>query len=109
MNFQDKNLTCRDCGQEFVWTASEQEFYASKGFDNAPTRCPACRAKHKAARQQGGFGGGNFRGGDRGPRQMHPAVCADCGRDTEVPFKPTGEKPVYCRDCFNKHNPRQAA
>lgn len=102
MNFQDKTLTCRDCGQEFVWTASEQEFYASKGFDNAPTRCPDCRVKHKAQRQ-GGNGGGGFSGGDRGPREMHPATCADCGKETTVPFKPTGEKPVYCRDCFAKH------
>ena len=102
MNFQDKTLTCRDCGQEFTWTASEQEFYASKGFDNAPTRCPACRAKHKAARQ-GGDRGGNFRGGgDRGPRQMFTVTCAECGKETTVPFQPKGDRPVYCRECFDK-------
>ncbi len=101
MNFQDKTLTCRDCGQEFVWTASEQEFYASKGFDNAPTRCPDCRVKHKAQRQ-GGSGGG-FNGGGQGPREMFPVTCADCGQQTTVPFQPKGDKPVYCRDCFAKH------
>lgn len=99
MNFQDKTLTCRDCGQEFVWTASEQEFYASKGFDNAPTRCSACRAKHKAARMGGG---GNFRGGDRGPRQMFTVTCAECGKETTVPFQPKGDRPVFCRECFDK-------
>lgn len=100
MNFQDKTLTCRDCGQEFVFTASEQAFYAEKQFANEPSRCPECRAKKKRER---GFGGGGFRNDrDRGPRQMFPAVCAECGKETEVPFQPTGEKPVYCRDCFNK-------
>jgi len=105
VNFQDKTLTCRDCGQEFVWTASEQEFYASKGFDNSPTRCPACRAKHKATRMGGGGGGGgNFRGGgnDRGPRQMFTVTCAECGKETTVPFQPKGDRPVYCRECFDK-------
>ena len=50
---------------------------------------------------------GNDSGGhDRGygaPREMHKAVCSDCGKECEVPFKPTEGKPVYCRDCFQKH------
>lgn len=45
--YQDKVLVCKDCGQEFVWTAGEQEFYAEKGFQNAPVRCKACRAARK--------------------------------------------------------------
>ncbi len=49
-----------------------------------------------------GFGDRRF-GGNRGPREMHKAVCADCGQETEVPFKPTEGRPVYCRDCFQKH------
>lgn len=94
---QDKHLTCRDCGQEFVFSASEQDFYAEKGFENDPTRCPACR---QARKQQTG-GGRNYGGfGSRPQRQMFPAVCASCGVQTEVPFQPSGEKPVYCRDCF---------
>ncbi|MCF7871802.1 DNA-directed RNA polymerase [Candidatus Woesearchaeota archaeon] len=38
-----------------------------------------------------------------GPREMHKATCADCGNECDVPFKPTEGKPVYCRDCFQKH------
>ena len=95
---QDKNLTCKDCGKEFVFTASEQDFYAEKGFENEPGRCPECRSARKANR-----GGGGGRGFDRRPRQMFQAVCAECGQQTEVPFQPTGERPVYCRDCFQKN------
>ncbi len=95
---QDKNLSCRDCGQEFVFSAGEQDFYAEKGFENEPTRCPACR---QARKQQSGGGRSNYGGGfDRPQRQMFPAICASCGVETEVPFQPSGEKPVYCRDCF---------
>ncbi|MHB0870699.1 MAG: zinc-ribbon domain containing protein [Chloroflexota bacterium] len=87
---QDKTLTCRDCGTSFVFTAGEQEFYASKGFSNEPTRCPGCRATRK--RSQGG--------GERTERQMFDAVCAECGKDTRVPFEPRSDRPVYCSDCF---------
>ncbi|HEY8910471.1 MAG TPA: zinc-ribbon domain containing protein [Desulfosporosinus sp.] len=95
---QDKTLTCRDCSQEFVFSASEQDFYAEKGFENDPTRCPACR---QARKQQTG-GGRNYGDsyGSRPQRQMFPAVCANCGVQTEVPFQPSGDKPVYCRECF---------
>lgn len=93
--FQDKTLTCRDCGQQFVFSASEQQFYAEKGFQNDPSRCPTCRQARKAT------GGGRNAGGfSRPARQMYPAVCAACGVETEVPFQPTGDKPVYCRDCY---------
>lgn len=85
-NFSDKTLKCRDCGADFVWTASEQEFYQQKGFTNAPTRCPACR---RAKKQQ------RF-----GERKMYAATCAKCGKPCEVPFQPTEGRPVYCADCF---------
>lgn len=88
MAFTDQTLTCRDCGQEFVWTASEQEFYQSKGFENAPTRCPACRKAKKEQRMS--------------ERKMTPITCASCGKQDEVPFEPKGDRPVLCRDCFNK-------
>lgn len=98
--YQDKTLNCRDCGEDFVFTASEQEFYAEKGFTNEPGRCPQCRAARKQRNsREGGFGAR----GSRPPREMHPAVCASCGADTEVPFKPSGDRPVYCFDCFNKN------
>lgn len=93
--YQDRYLTCRDCGVEFVFSASEQEFFAEKGFTNEPGRCPECRAARKAQN----------RGGDRGGynRQMYPAQCASCGKETEVPFQPRGDRPVYCRECFQSN------
>ena len=93
---QDKSLTCRDCGREFTFTASEQEFYAQKGFTNEPGRCPECRAANKAAR-----GGSSSRTGGRSDREMFPAVCAQCGKATQVPFQPRDDRPVYCSDCFS--------
>ncbi len=94
MTFQDQTLTCRDCGNPFVWTASEQEFYQSKGFQNAPVRCPADRAAKKA-RMEGGRGGG-------GQRQMYEITCSNCGRKDTVPFQPRGDRPVLCGDCFRR-------
>ena len=93
MSYTDKNLTCRDCGRTFVFTAGEQEFHDQKGFTNTPGRCPDCRAANKAQR-----GGGGYRSG--GPREMHSATCSACGKSCQVPFQPSGEKPVYCSDCF---------
>jgi len=94
--FNDKVLSCRDCGRDFEFTASEQEFYAEKGFTNEPGRCPECRAaKKEQTRNQGGAGGFS-----RQEREMFPAVCATCGKETTVPFQPSGDKPVYCRECY---------
>lgn len=93
--YNDKELTCKDCGGNFIFTASEQEFYNEKGFTNDPGRCPECRAARKAQgrnNNRGGFG--------RSEREMHTAICATCGKEATVPFKPTGDKPVYCRDCY---------
>ena len=101
----DKTLTCSDCGQEFAFTASEQQFYADRQFSE-PRRCPSCRASRKAARGDsgGGYSGSGYSGGgyDRGPREMFSATCASCGREAQVPFRPNGTKPVYCSDCFQK-------
>ncbi|MFA7468585.1 MAG: zinc-ribbon domain containing protein [Desulfotomaculaceae bacterium] len=97
--YQDRNLTCRDCGEEFVFTVSEQEFFAEKGFHNDPSRCNPCRAARKNRNNRPNNNSG---GGYQQNRQMHPAVCSNCGKETEVPFKPSGERPVYCRDCFRR-------
>ncbi|MBI4032614.1 zinc-ribbon domain containing protein [Candidatus Berkelbacteria bacterium] len=91
--YQDQTLTCRDCGQQFVWTAGEQEFYAQKGL-SAPSRCKECRAKKKAERAGGGMGG------NAGPREMYDIVCANCGKAAQVPFKPS-RPDVFCRECFD--------
>lgn len=98
--YSDKVLTCVDCGSEFVFTASEQEFYAEKGFENEPKRCKECRDAKKAQRRSNG---GNRR---RPQRRMFSAVCADCGQETSVPFKPSDDRPVYCKDCYQARNPR---
>lgn len=102
----DKVLTCSDCGQEFTFTASEQQFFADRQFTE-PRRCPSCRAARKASRcDSGGYssGAGYSAGGgggyDRAPREMFSATCASCGREAQVPFRPTSGKPVYCSDCF---------
>ena len=117
MSFADKTLTCRDCGMEFTFTAGEQEFYAQKGFENEPTRCPSCRQARKASRSRGddsyssggyssrdSYSSGGSRGGygssDRGPREMYTTTCSSCGKPAQVPFVPRGDKPVYCSDCF---------
>ena len=104
MSFQDKTLTCRDCGQEFIWTAGEQEFYASRGLQNPPGRCPSCRAARRAGggRSEGGYGGA------RGEREMFTAICSNCGKEARVPFQPRGDKPVYCSECFEQRRPQQS-
>lgn len=93
----DRTLTCADCGQEFIFSASEQQFYAERQFSD-PRRCSSCRASRKASR--GERSGGGY---DRGPREMFSATCASCGREAQVPFRPSGDKPVYCSDCFQSH------
>ena len=94
MGYQDKSLQCADCGATFTFSAQEQEFYASKGFTNEPKRCLPCRQSRKTERRGGAGGSRN--------RQMFPAVCAQCGKETEVPFEPRQDRPVYCSDCYNK-------
>ena len=99
MSFQDKSLTCADCGATFTFTAQEQEFFQQKGYTNEPKRCPTCREARKAER---GSSGGGFGRGGSARRQMYPAVCAQCGKSTEVPFEPRTGKAVYCSDCYSK-------
>ncbi|CAN5813133.1 zinc-ribbon domain containing protein [soil metagenome] len=111
MAYTDQVINCTDCGIDFVFTASEQAFFAEKGFSSAPKRCAACRAQRRAsggggggASSYGASGGyssaGNGGGYSSAPREMHDAVCARCGNETQVPFRPTGARPVYCSDCF---------
>ena len=127
--YSDKVLTCADCSQDFVFTASEQDFYATRSFTE-PRRCSSCRASRKAARGDAGgssygdtgygdtgasrgsgsgtgygsgtgFGDRGAGGGySRGPREMFTATCSNCGKEASVPFRPTSGKPVYCSDCF---------
>lgn len=95
MEFQDRMLTCIDCGTEFVFTAGEQLFFRDKQFRNEPKRCKACKAKRVAVVSAA-------------PQRAYPghtkvethAVCSHCGKETTVPFRPTQGRPVFCRDCF---------
>ena len=84
----DQDIACRDCGANFTFTEGEQEFYSTKNL-SAPQRCKDCRSKRKAERTN---------------REMHDAVCAKCGSECQVPFKPRSEeeggKPVLCKECF---------
>jgi len=105
--FVDKEIVCKDCGNTFIFTAGEQEFYAGKGLQNEPARCPRCRTARRTARaeepEEGYVRYGVFASfGGKTPRQMHPAACAECGVMTEVPFIPRGDRPVYCSSCYNK-------
>jgi CxxC-x17-CxxC domain-containing protein len=116
--FSDKVIACRDCGTQFTFTSGEQEFYKTKGLLNEPTRCPSCRSQRRSSVRDSNStttpaGGvmsadgyvryGAFASfGGRTPRQMHPAMCAECGMWTEVPFVPRGDRPVYCSACYSK-------
>jgi CxxC-x17-CxxC domain-containing protein len=108
----DKVLTCRDCGSTFMFTAGEQEFFASRGLTNEPSRCPNCRAINKAQRNgvagvSGPVGATATATFDRPRRELFPAVCSACGKETRVPFQPTGDRPVYCSDCFSTQRASQ--
>lgn len=84
--FEDKTLNCKECGEEFVFTAGEQEFYSEKGFENEPQRCKTCRDARKAASREN--------------REMFEATCASCGGVATVPFRPREDRDVYCSECF---------
>ena len=96
MSYEDRALTCQDCGQPFTFSADDQAFHAEKGFTNDPKRCTSCREIRRNERN-GGYG--------QGPREMYSVVCAECGKDATVPFQPRGDRPVYCSDCFSKQRP----
>ena len=104
MQYADKTLTCRDCNATFVFTSGEQEFYASRGFDNQPSRCPSCRTARKAERSNSvgstGYAGGGFGASPAPRREMFVTTCASCNGEARVPFQPRGDKPVFCSDCF---------
>ncbi len=103
MSFQDKTLECSDCGNTFTFSVEEQEQFQSRGYTNEPKRCPECRQARKA-RQYGNSNNsyGNNSHGYTPRREMFPAVCAECGKATQVPFQPREGRPVYCSDCYNK-------
>jgi CxxC-x17-CxxC domain-containing protein len=84
--YENKTIVCKDCGQEFIFTAGEQEFYEQQGFKNEPKSCKACRMAKKNA--------------GRAPRELFTTTCANCGGEAKVPFEPSNDRPVYCSACF---------
>lgn len=106
MEFEDKTIVCYDCNNEFTFTAEEQEEFHARGHYHDPKRCLDCRQARKAKRQEST--GSNYESGNYGfnsRRQMFPAVCAECGVQTQVPFEPSQGRPVYCSDCYRKIRP----
>lgn len=87
MDFQDKNLTCKDCNNEFVWSAGEQKFYADKGLQNPPSRCKDCRNQMKT---------------EKANRPTYSIICKECGKEGTVYFQPRDPKDILCRECFEK-------
>lgn len=91
MPFQDKALVCKQCGQQFTFSAKEQEFYSQKGLTFEPKRCKDCRSLKKASQGQENR---NY------SKQLFDAICAKCGTKTQVPFQPVQGRPVYCKQCY---------
>lgn len=97
MNYTDRSLTCVQCGNPFTFTADDQEFHASRGYQD-PKRCPTCRAERRTS-SGGGYGGAGGHN-DRPPREMYTTTCSRCGKEAQVPFIPRNDRPVYCSDCY---------
>ena len=84
--YQDKQLQCKNCGKTFILSAEKQRFYSERGFINESRLCDEC----KQARY--------------GQRPMFAAVCAKCGKEIYVPFKPLEGRPIYCQNCLDTMN-----
>ncbi len=91
MTYQDQTLTCRDCGKPFVFTARDQEFFAEKGFTNAPTRCKECRNLRK---KTGGTTDTNAL------KTLYKIACKQCGKVGEMATQPRKPDDVLCSECF---------
>lgn len=85
----DQQIQCMECGQTFVFSSEDQDYHAQKGY-SAPKRCMVCREKRRQDKSS------------HRERQMYKVTCDACGCETEVPFKPSSDKPVYCRDCYQQ-------
>lgn len=89
MEYEDKKLICEYCCKEFLFSAAEQLFFALKSFQNVPKHCRECRAKRAGARGKGRL-------------TESRVICAECAKETVVPFLPRKNLLVYCRQCFQK-------
>jgi CxxC-x17-CxxC domain-containing protein len=103
VNFVDKSLICADCGTSFTFSAEDQAYHQEKGFTNEPRRCSSCRSAKRAERNgESSYGESYGGGGYGGQREMYTVTCSQCGKAAQVPFQPTGDRPVYCSACFNQ-------
>ena len=94
--YTDKVLRCIDCGEEFIFSAGEQLFFADKGLRNDPKRCKPCKqAKNDR------LAAINLAQSTGAKQRIEVTVqCAQCREQTTVPFYPSQGRPVYCRACF---------
>jgi CxxC-x17-CxxC domain-containing protein len=99
MSAADLTLQCSDCGQEFVFTATEQQFFQERGY-SSPKRCKPCRQAKQSAGTYGQQDSGYTAGYNSGMGTGTTVVCASCGQTTTVPFEPRGDRPVYCKNCY---------
>lgn len=90
--YTDKIIICKDCGEEFVLTAGEQEFYEEMGFETHPRRCKRCRnrLKHNNRRKSAGI--------------LYEIVCSKCGKVDTIPFEPRHDRAVFCSECYKTMN-----
>jgi CxxC-x17-CxxC domain-containing protein len=118
-------ITCQECETAFLYTDAERAFRESRGLER-PLLCPECRARERSRRnddlislynktesfepflwgKETQNGGGGNSGRAREGQTLHRATCAQCGADTKVPFIPRGDRPVYCRACYNARRGR---
>src|SRR5207253_3941423 len=95
-DFQDRSISCVDCGAQFVWTVGEQVFFHDKGLKNEPKRCKPCKqAKNDRLAAISLAQSAGVR-----QRIEVTVMCAQCHEQTTVPFYPSQGRPVYCRACF---------
>lgn len=86
-------MTCKDCGTRFIFTAKEQRFFALKGFEGTPVRCAECRQKKRK----------HYMEKDAKGKRYFETVCAACGSPARIPFVPKGDKPTFCSKCKSMH------
>ena len=100
MEFQDKVLTCIDCGAQFIFTAGEQLFFRDKQFKNEPKRCKTCKSRRVAVLSTPPAQGNSQHYAHS--RVETRAICSQCGKETTIPFRPTQGRPIFCRECFSQ-------
>jgi CxxC-x17-CxxC domain-containing protein len=99
--FEDKQISCIDCNEDFTWTAGEQLFFRDKGLKNPPKRCRNC----KQAKNERIAIINNMQTTGVKQRIEVSVACARCGNMTTVPFYPSQGRPVFCRSCYLEMHP----